>query len=196
MGLLDKFRKPKAPTADDLYGTGLWRQHRDRFNRAVDRFYDTALAVHREHPAESDGTGPAATQGSAHGQAAATAGTSAPEPPAETLAQLTHTLGEASAAVDAVAQAAQESFPIEGMVLPAPARARVGRLPELLSRAAAKVAEAAQAAAMSRVALRTGGDGLEAAAAAHRYVADAAELVGQCSAIASGWGENSEPLNS
>ncbi len=192
MGLLDRFRKPKAPTADDLYGTGLWRQHRDRFNRAVDRFYDTALAVHREHPAESAGTGPAAGANATP----AAPGASAPEPPAETLAQLTHTLGEASAAVDAVAQAAQESFPIEGMVLPAPARARVGRLPELLSRAAAKVAEAAQAAAMSRVALRTGGDGLEAAAAAHRYVADAAELVGQCSAIASGWDENSEPLNS
>ncbi|MCQ9387071.1 hypothetical protein NQ038_00135 [Brevibacterium sp. 50QC2O2] len=192
MGLLDRFRKPKAPTADDLYGTGLWRQHRDRFNRAVDRFYDTALAVHREHPAESAGTGPAAGANATP----AAPGAPAPEPPAETLAQLTHTLGEASAAVDAVAQAAQESFPIEGMVLPAPARARVGRLPELLSRAAAKVAEAAQAAAMSRVALRTGGDGLEAAAAAHRYVADAAELVGQCSAIASGWDENSEPLNS
>src|SRR5699024_1629654 len=36
----------EAGTDDQRFGTGLWRHNRDRFLRAVDRYYTTALALH------------------------------------------------------------------------------------------------------------------------------------------------------
>lgn len=165
-------RKPKPPTPDQLYGTGLWRQHRDRFNRAVDRFYATAAALHEE---------------SAHA------------PQAETLAQQTLRLNELSTAVDSAARAAQAAFPTAGMVLPSAVRSQVGQLPELLSRAALKTAEAAQAAAMTRAYIRAGpahvsgtasdtergdGDAAAATASAVQYVDDAERIVAECTRLA------------
>lgn len=154
------FGRVRVAKPDQLYGTGVWRQNRDRFNRAVDRFYATAAAVHEEAPDSAV---------------------------AVRLAALTHELNEMAQRVDAVAAALHARYPVDSTVVPAHVRAHVGQTPELLTRAAGVVAQAGQAAAMARVSARAGraaegGAGAESQVrAAERYVADAAELIAACS---------------
>ena len=142
---------------DARLGTGLWRQHRDRFGRAVDRLYATAVQAQKESP----------------GVPAVTA-----------VVELTHRLSELDQRAAQIAQQAHSSWPLEGLVLPADVRQQVGDLPELLSRAAGKVSEAAQAAAHVRVAARQAAEtaaGLAdaAAASAARFVDDAEALIAE-----------------
>ena len=142
---------------DARLGTGLWRQHRDRFGRAVDRLYATAVHAQKESP----------------GVPAVTA-----------VVELTHRLSELDQRAAQIAQQAHSSWPLEGLVLPADVRQQVGDLPELLSRAAGKVSEAAQAAAHVRVAARqaaetAAGPADAAAASAARFVDDAEALIAE-----------------
>lgn len=152
---------------DARLGTGLWRQHRDRFGRAVDRLYATAVQAQKESP----------------GVPAVTA-----------VVELTHRLSELDQRAAQIAQQAHSSWPLEGLVLPADVRQQVGDLPELLSRAAGKVSEAAQAAAHVRVAALqatnagrgearplepAAGPADAAAASAARFVDDAEALIAE-----------------
>lgn len=142
---------------DARLGTGLWRQHRDRFGRAVDRLYATAVQAQKESP----------------GVPAVTA-----------VVELTHRLSELDQRAAHIAEYAHSSWPLEGLVLPADVRQQVGDLPELLSRAAGKVSEAAQAAAHVRVAARqaaetAAGPADAAAASAARFVDDAEALIAE-----------------
>lgn len=183
MGIARFFQglRKKEPQPDDLYGTGVWRQHRDRFNRAVDRFFVTASRLHEEVQA-------GATQ-DAHVQAA------------EQIAALTHTLNQAAQQVDDCARTLHTHVPVNEQTIPAQVRTQVGTLPELMSRAATKVAEAAQAAAMVRAQVRTTSGGVTENSetdetsqagpaevpgvnAARRYVDDAARLAEECHRIA------------
>lgn len=183
MGLAKFFQglRKKEPKPDDLYGTGVWRQHRDRFNRAVDRFFVTASRLHEE-------TQTGTTQ-DAQVQAA------------EQLATLTHTLNQVAQQVDDCARTLHTHVPVNEQTIPAQVRTQVGTLPELMSRAATKVAEAAQAAAMVRAQVRTTSGGVTensetdensvagpaevaGVSAARRYVDDAARLVDECHRIA------------
>lgn len=184
MGLAKFFQglRKKEPQPDDLYGTGVWRQHRDRFNRAVDRFFVTASRLHEETQAE-------AKTSEAHVQAA------------EQIAALTHTLNQVAQQVDNCARTLHTHVPVNEQTIPAQVRTQVGTLPELMSRAATKVAEAAQAAAMVRAQVRTTSGGVTensetdensqagpaevaGVSAARRYVDDAARLVDECHRIA------------
>lgn len=159
---------------DARLGTGLWRQHRDRFGRAVDRLYATAVQAQKESPSV-----PAVTA----------------------VVELTHRLSELDHRVARLAERTHGSWPVEGLVLPADVRRQVGDLPELLSRAAGKVSEAAQAAAHVRVAARqtvnadrsaakapgTAASPADAAAAsATRFVDDAEALIAEAQARTDG----------
>ncbi|GAA4284489.1 hypothetical protein GCM10022261_20200 [Brevibacterium daeguense] len=176
---------------DDQYGTGLWRQHRDRFNRAVDRFYTTAVALRTEvdgieaRRADSAGdasrgasaTGASAVGASATGASAVDGRQTAVADAAEVVAQQTLVLNLLAERFDALAAHAHADCPVDGLVIPSTTRAQLGDLPELMSKAAAKLAEACQAAAMAHVAVRTGTDPGQPSAAARAYIADVAELV-------------------
>ncbi len=183
MGIARFFQglRKKEPQPDDLYGTGVWRQHRDRFNRAVDRFFVTASRLHEEAQA-------GATQ-AAHVQAA------------EHIATLTHTLNQVAQQMDHCARTLHTHVPVNEQTIPAQVRTQVGTLPELMSRAATKVAEAAQAAAMVRAQVRTTSGGVTensvtdenskagpaevaGVSAAHTYVDDAVRLVDECHRMA------------
>lgn len=163
MGLLSAFRRDRRSPEEKRFGTGLWRQHRDRFSRAVDRFFDTASALHEEH-GESD--------------AAAQIGE---------LAQLTLVLNDLDERVAALAETAQRAFPLEGLVFPADGRARLGDVPERLSRASALVAQALQSATMLRARLAMdpqapSAGSAEYADAARTYVDRAAGLIAEAEA--------------
>ena len=174
--------RKKEPQPDDLYGTGVWRQHRDRFNRAVDRFFVTTSRLHEEAHAGAKTNDP-------HVAAA------------EQLAALTHTLNQVAQQVDDCARTLHAHAPVNEQTIPAQVRTQVGTLPELMSRAATKVAEAAQAAAMVRAQVRTTSGGVTENSetdetsqagpaevpgvnAARRYVDDAARLAEECHRIA------------
>lgn len=146
-----------AQALDERLGTGLWRQHHDRFLRAVDRFYAIAVDLRT-------------TAGSLSGAADA----------AELVAQQTLVLNGLADRISTLTETVHARFPLAGLVVPAEVRAQVGQLPALLSKAAGKTAEAGQAAAMARAALRAGSDPLPAARSARSYAADAATLVDAC----------------
>lgn len=131
MELLSVFRRDRRSAEERRFGTGLWRQHRDRFSRAVDRFYETTSTLHRDF------------------------GDTASAPQIELLARLTVTLNELDDRVAALSEAAQREIPLSSLVFPAEGRARLGDVPEHLSRASALVAQAAQSAAMLRAGLVT-----------------------------------------
>ena len=187
--------RKKEPQPDDLYGTGVWRQHRDRFNRAVDRFFVTASRLHEEVNAGAGGAGKEAGAGSNAGAQDDHVRA------AESLASLTHTLNQVAQQVDDCARTLHTRVPVNEQTIPAQVRTQVGTLPELMSRAATKVAEAAQAAAMVRAQVRTTSGGVTeksatdetsqagpaevtGVSAARRYVDDAASLVDECHRIA------------
>lgn len=134
MGLFSWLRSHKpdldgqqADSLDARLGTGLWRQHRDRFGRAVDRLYTTAVQAQKEAPNT---------------------------PSVLAVVELTHRLSELDQRAARIAEYAHSRWPVEGLILPADVRRQAGDLPELLSRAAGKVSEAAQAAAHVRVSAR------------------------------------------
>ncbi|SMY10726.1 hypothetical protein [Brevibacterium jeotgali] len=163
MGLLSAFRRDRRSPQEKRFGTGLWRQHRDRFSRAVDRFFETASALHEEH-GESDAAAQIAQ-----------------------LAQLTLVLNGLDDRVAALAEAAQREVPLEGLVFPAAGRARLGDVPERLSRASALVAQALQSATMLRARLTVDPHGpsarsAEYADAARTYVDRAAGLISEAEA--------------
>lgn len=175
MGLWAKLtgarRKTTAQASPDVrFGSGLWRQHHDRFMRAVDRFYTTAVALRAD----------AQTLRESEAAEAATEAVEAATVAAETIAQQTLVLNDLATRIGALSAACHARFPLHHLVLPAAVRMEVGALPELVSRAAVKVSEACQAAAMARVAVRTGSDPLAAADSARAYAADAARVVAQC----------------
>lgn len=189
MGIARFFQglRKKEPQPDDLYGTGVWRQHRDRFNRAVDRFFVTASRLHEEVNAGGAGKGASAQEADVQA--------------AESLAALTHTLNQVAHKVDDCARTLHTHVPVNEQTIPAQVRTQVGTLPELMSRAATKVAEAAQAAAMVRAQVRTTSGGVTensetdetsqagpaevpGVSAARRYVDDAASLVDECHRMA------------
>ncbi len=70
------------------------------------------------------------------------------------VVELTHRLSELDQRAAGIAEYAHSRWPVEGLVLPADVRLQAGDLPELLSHAAGKVSEAAQAAAHVRVSAR------------------------------------------
>ena len=119
----------RAAGSDDArFGTGLWRQHRDRCMRVIDRFYETAVGLHAEAPQAAAG-----------------------------FVELTHELRDLAQVIDALTQQLHERAPVDGMIVPAAVRAQVGQAPELLSKAGGKIAEAAQVAAMFRAQARAAG---------------------------------------
>ena len=134
MGLFSWLRSRTPDTGDQRdhsldarLGTGLWRQHRDRFGRAVDRLYTTAVQAQKEAPNT---------------------------PSVLAVVELTHRLSELDQRAAGIAEYAHSRWPVEGLVLPADVRLQAGDLPELLSHAAGKVSEAVQAAAHVRVSAR------------------------------------------
>ncbi len=150
-GLRKLGRGDRSP--DRQFGTGLWRQHHDRFLRAVDRYYTTAVAI-----AEAPET---------------TGGASA----SDLIAAGTHRLNDLVPVVDDIARRLHAHHPVDGQVVPAPVRRLVGDAPELLARASAKVAEAVLAASMARTELRAGRPAASSAQACARFIDDAAELL-------------------
>ncbi len=167
MGILSRLTGLFSPAehavreADREFCTGVWRQHHDRFMRAVDRFYETAVALGRE---TGDST-----------EAAQDAG--------EQIAALTAPLNEAAGQVTELTRRLHGRWPVEGLVVPAGVRSACGPLPEKLSQAATKAAEAGQAAAMARIAVRTGQDPAAPTAAATRFVGDVTALIDECTRL-------------
>ncbi|HJF77999.1 MAG TPA: hypothetical protein K8V63_14685, partial [Brevibacterium linens] len=140
--------RKKAPTAvkdDDRFGTGLWRHNRDRFIRAVDRYYSTAVALHVARG--SGGTEPgAASAGSPDNEATAASA----KDPVDVILDGTHRLNALVEVVDDLTAALHARHPVTGQVVPGPARRAVGDVPELLTKASSKVGEAVLAASMAR----------------------------------------------
>ena len=162
MGLLSFFRRDRPATPQQRLGTGLWRQHRERFSRAVDRFYTTVSTLHEEHAQ------------------------SAAAPQIEDLARLTLVLNALDQRIEALAETCHRAVPLDGLVFPADGRARLGDVPEHLSRASALVAQAAQSAAMLRAQLVTRPDDAAGSArfaeSARGYVDRAADLIAEAEA--------------
>lgn len=162
MGLLSFFRRDRHATPQQRLGTGLWRQHRERFSRAVDRFYTTVSTLHEQYAQ------------------------SAAAPQIEELSQLTLVLNGLDQRVEALAEACHRAVPLEGLVFPADGRQRLGDAPEHLSRASALVAQAAQSAAMLRAQLATSRDDAAGSArfaeSAHSYVDRAEGLIAEAEA--------------
>lgn len=129
MGLLSVFRRDRRSDEERRFGRGLWRQHRDRFSRVVDRFYETTSTLHRDF------------------------GDTDSAPQIDVLSQLTLTLNDLDERVAWLSETAQREVPLDDLVFPAAGRARLGDVPEHLSRASALVAQAAQSAAMLRAGL-------------------------------------------
>lgn len=159
-GLLAKILGSKRQETPDIrFGKGLWRQHRDRFARAVDRFYTSVSAL---HTAVDAGRLP---------------DVDAVRGDLEALAQLTVDLNALDERVAEAAAACQRLVPLETLVFPAAGRELLGDVPESLSRASSLVAQSAQDAAMVRAAAVMGTPAGRAAASARRYADDAAAAI-------------------
>lgn len=161
---------------DDRFGTGLWRHNRDRFIRAVDRYYTTAVAIHKAHETSTK----AAVAGTTAGTDTTvgtddSATTSAGD--VNTIVDGTHRLNDLVPVVDEITGWLHEHHPVTGQVVPSNTRERVGDTPELLTRASSKVAEAVLAASMARAEITSGRPIALSAQAAERFITDAAELL-------------------
>ncbi|SDS07206.1 hypothetical protein SAMN04489752_0917 [Brevibacterium siliguriense] len=182
---LSGLRKKATKTAvkdDDRFGTGLWRHNRDRFIRAVDRYYTTAVALH-----EARGSGDSAASGAASatvdetsdGEVMAASATD----PVDVIVDGTHRLNALVDVVDDLTATLHTRFPVTGQVVPGPARQAVGDTPELLTKASSKVGEAVLAASMARSDGPLGRSIVACAEAADRFVTDAEELLGRAKEI-------------
>ncbi|GAA2092290.1 hypothetical protein [Brevibacterium salitolerans] len=178
------FTRDRRSPEEKRFGTGLWRQHRDRFSRSVDRYFETAEALHREF-------------GDVDGTAVQDVGAGAPVTPVAAavgeISALTATLNALDDRVAELMARCHRTVPLDGLVFPAEGRKLLGDVPEAVSRAASLVAQAAQTAAMLRAHLRMHGAAdaaqlLEYPASARRYADRAAELLQAASATADGNG--------
>lgn len=157
-GLTKKRGRPIHLSDDKRFGTGLWRHNRDRFIRAVDRYYTTAIALHQSRAAE------------------ATAASVAGSDPIDLIVEGTHRLNELVSVVDEITARLHAHHPVTGQIIPALIRRAVGDTPELLSKASAKVAEAVLTASMARA--EAAGQPIDSnARATERFITDAAELL-------------------
>ncbi|WP_051297334.1 hypothetical protein [Brevibacterium album] len=148
MGLRDLldggiFGRDRRTPEERRFGTGLWRQHRDRFSRSVDRFFETAQALHAEFGEAGETHVPEDVVSDAPTAAAV-----------EAVSRLTFELNDLDERVATLMERCQREVPLEDLVLPADGRRRLGDVPEAVSRAASLVAQAAQTAAMLRAHLR------------------------------------------
>ena len=178
-------RKKATKTAvkdDDRFGTGLWRHNRDRFIRAVDRYYTTAVALH-----EARDSGGSATSGTASANADDTsdgkATAASAKDPVDVIVDGTHRLNALVDVVDELTATLHARFPVTGQVVPGPARQAVGDAPELLTKASSKVGEAVLAASMARSEVPTGRSIDSSAEATVRFISDAEELLGRAREI-------------
>ena len=179
MKKLFSFRRRRADGPDEQFGTGLWRHNHDRFLRAVDRYYTTSLAIHTAAPADAAGEDSSPTD-VAVSQPTREPGATAPEPAAasarDAIMAGTHRLNDLATEIDEITAWLHTHCPVDGQVVPGPARQVVGDTPELLTRASSKVAEAVLAASMARAGTATLSS---TATATDRYITDAAELLAQ-----------------
>jgi hypothetical protein len=188
-GFLAKFTKAGRSQQlgdDDRFGTGLWRHNRDRFLRAVDRYYTTALALHEarnsgdspQHGPTSAGEDPGLTD---HGNCGAASAKDdslgAPQDPVDVIVDGTHRLNALVPAVDDITAALHAAYPVTGQIIPGPIRRAVGDAPELLTKASSKVAEAVLAASMARTDAPAGKPIDSSARATERFISDAADLL-------------------
>ena len=140
----------EAGTDDQRFGTGLWRHNRDRFLRAVDRYYTTALALHEARTCDDA---------------------------IDIIVDCTHQLNSLVPVVDDITAALHRTHPVTGQIVPGPARQAVGDAPELLTKASSKVAEAVLAASMARSEVPAGKPIGSSAQATERFISDAEELL-------------------
>ena len=141
---------PEAGTDDQRFGTGLWRHNRDRFLRAVDRYYTTALALHEARTCDDA---------------------------IDIIVDGTHRLNSLVPVVDDITAALHRTHPVTGQIVPGPARQALGDAPELLTKASSKVAEAVLAASMARSEAPAGKPIESSARATERFISDAEELL-------------------
>jgi hypothetical protein len=162
---------PKPGTDDERFGTGLWRHNRDRFIRAVDRYYTTAVALHEARPSSDATTVTAASAKESLDES--------DKDPIDVIVDGTHRLNALVDVVDAITADLHTRFPISGQVVPGSVRNSVGDVPELLTKASSKVGEAVLAASMARTDAQAGRPIGAGAQATERFVADAEELLGR-----------------
>lgn len=159
-------RKSGGPSArkgpDQEFGTGLWRHNRDRFIRAVDRYYTTSVAIH-----QLSGDDQASAEANEHSSTTA----------ANTIVDGTQRLNDLVPVVDEITAWLNTHHPVSGQVVPSYTRNAVGDTPELLTRASSKVAEAVLAASMARTEIIAGRAIGPSAKATERFISDAAELL-------------------
>lgn len=160
-GLKKPGRSTSRTGSDQQFGTGLWRHNRDRFIRAVDRYYTTTVAIH-ELPA-SEQSLPASGQSLAAD--------------ASTIIDGTQRLNDLVPIVDEITAWLHGHHPVSGQVVPSHTRDIIGDTPEQLTKASAKVAEAVLAASMARTELLAGRPIGPSAQATQRFISDAAELL-------------------
>ena len=175
-------RKKAIPTAvkdDDRFGTGLWRHNRDRFIRAVDRYYTTAVALHEARDSGGSATSVATSAGSSDGEATAASA----KDPIDVIVGGTHRLNALVDVVDDLTATLHARHPVTGQVVPGPARQAVGDAPELLTKASSKVGEAVLAASMARSDGPSGRSIDSSAEATVRFITDAEELLGRAREI-------------
>lgn len=166
-GLAKKARQSSRLNDDQRFGTGAWRQNRDRFIRAVDRYYNTALALHESRATPDSPT------------------TSANEVPVDLIVDGTHRLNELVTTVDEITAWLHTHHPVTGQIIPGPTRQAVGNAPELLTKASSKVAEAVLSASMART--EAAGRPIESSAqATQRFITDAADLLQRARAQVAG----------
>ncbi|MGO2037250.1 MAG: hypothetical protein ACTH2U_12285 [Brevibacterium sp.] len=158
---------------DERFGTGLWRHNRDRFIRAVDRYYTTAVSIHE---ARTGAPEPETTSARAPEPGTPESGTTEHDP-VNTIVDGTHRLNALVAIVDEITERLHADHPVSGQVVPGPARRTIGDTPELLTKASSKVAEAVLAASMARTEILAGKPIGSGARATARFIDDAAELL-------------------
>ncbi|WP_181272645.1 hypothetical protein [Brevibacterium oceani] len=188
-GFLARFTKAgrsQQVSDDDRFGTGLWRHNRDRFLRAVDRYYTTALALHEaRNSGDIPQPGPAsavedpnpADDGNGGAASAQEEGNGASTDPIDVIVDGTHRLNALVPVVDDITAGLHAAHPVTGQIVPGPVRRAVGDAPELLTKASSKVAEAVLAASMARAEAPAGKPNDSSARATERFISDAADLL-------------------
>ncbi|WP_343071791.1 hypothetical protein [Brevibacterium renqingii] len=166
-----------AGNDDQRFGTGLWRHNRDRFLRAVDRYYTTAVVLHESRAAgvATAGDGPGSTPDGGPGPASANEG--AAQDPIDIIVDGTHRLNSLATVVDDITAQLHRRHPVTGQIVPGSTRRAVGDAPELLTKASSKVAEAVLAASMARAEAPAGRPIGSSARATERFITDAEELL-------------------
>lgn len=179
-------RKKAIPTAvkdDDRFGTGLWRHNRDRFIRAVDRYYTTAVALHEARDSGGSATSGAASGAASEGSSDGSVTAASAKDPIDVIVDGTHRLNALVDVVDDLTATLHARYPVTGQVVPGPVRQAVGEAPELLTKASSKVGEAVLAASMARSDESSGRSIDSSAEATVRFITDAEVLLGRAREI-------------